>query len=92
MHTHPHAEQPTGSPQHHVAPGEERWEECTCNDGSCSLCLRIASLCEDAGEEEEAEEATVEDEDERTGDPEQDEESTIQDGKLGNDVERNVKP
>ena len=92
MHTHPHAKQPTGSPQHHVAPGEERWEECTCNDRSCELCLLFSFLRDDAGEEEEAEQATAQEGDQQAGGPERDEECTIQDGKMDNDLEGNVKP
>ena len=88
-----------GSPEHLVQPrapstqlGEERREECTCNDRSCELCLLFAFFRDDTGEEDEAEQATAEEGDEQADGPESDKECTIQDGKLDNDLEGNVKP
>ena len=62
--------------------GEERREECTCNDRSCKLCLLFAFFRDDTGEEDEAEQATAEEGDEQADGPESDEECAIQDGKL----------
>lgn len=99
MHTHPHAEKPIGSPEHPIQPpapspqfGEERREECTCNDKSCELCLLFIFLRDDAGEEDEAEQATTQEGDEQADGPVHTEECTIQDGKLDNYLEGNVKP